>query len=159
MAKRDYEAIRFLAIDPGLSGTGLARFTHGRLEQVYAVNHTVGDWTERLFEYTKSVFKVAEKYRVGACIIEYPSLFQTSGGMTVARSGNLLKLTMLCGALFSVLELYNPELLPVNTWKGNLKKDVVRRRIKRLIPTPGDFTLNSHTWDAVGMGMHVLGKF
>ena len=76
---------------------------------------------------------------------------------------DITKLTMvsgmLCG-LFGAVYNIKPEPVEILHWKGQLPKEVVKQRVLRRLEARG-FELTtkaSHEYDAIGIGLHVLGE-
>ena len=80
----------------------------------------------------------------------------------VAARGDLVKLSIFVGMLcYRARLLVGPEnvfFVPVNQWKGQLSKELVELRIKKFYASRNFHAkFTSHEWDAVGIGLHVLG--
>jgi hypothetical protein len=98
-----------------------------------------------------------EGYHITRVYIEMPAFFESSEGAMVARKGDLVKLTWFVGLLCGMFYPIPTELIEVNKWKGQLPKEVVERRIKKI--DPAYHNLKSHSYDAVGIGLYVKGEF
>jgi hypothetical protein len=160
-------------IDPGLDGTGVAVFTSlprtknikvkkpstsqgftssGKhwLDNACSIAAQVDEW---IMEVTHHSFRLV--------FIEWPGLFSGSAvSHAAAAKGDLFKLATLIGCISTRLEhagmLVIP--LPVARWKGQLPKDVVRRRISRAYCLKRGERWPNHVEDAVGMGLAAQGK-
>ncbi len=95
--------------------------------------------------------------------IEWPSYFGSVGGIATAGHGDLVKLAFTVGKMAQIGEAYGAAFIPVPVvnWKGQLKKNVVIKRIKKTIPKAFLEKLDpdSHSWDAIGIGLFVRGLF
>ncbi len=150
-----------ITIDPGVGGTGWALWNakwgllkNGVIHEAYG-----GQETDDLIIWKHRAIKVSERVRemcwkgVDELYIEYPSVF---GGGVAAQSGAVVKLACLVGMICGSAGVNYFELVPVHAWKGNLPKDVVQRRIKKLLPNA---KAESHDWDAIGIGLYKKGVF
>jgi hypothetical protein len=157
-----------LSVDVGNAGTGLAFWQDSRWEDrralptavlnLYAPKAVEG-WQERA-EFLCSAFDETLKSRAVVHVyIEEPEFWQGSvKGMTAATKGDLIKLVHLVGMYHGVcLKRGIPvTLIPVSVWKGQLPKPVVISRIKARLP---GVKASSHSWDAIGIGLHARGLF
>lgn len=145
-----------LTIDPGLSGTGYAVWDEdwnllsngvvngGNKKKGYQI---ISELSKKLKDYTFYIAKV---------FIELPAKFSGAKGEMVANQGGLVKLSMFAGSLEQkFLDMgYDVVMVPVIKWKGQLPKEVVIKRIKRLLPKA---QATSHDWDAIGIGLYLKG--
>jgi hypothetical protein len=120
-------------------------------------------WHER---YTFIGEKLADRLDDRGCTavyIEMPALFSgTVKGEVSASSGALVKLAFSTGVLCMVCSLYGVpcHFVEVNSWKGQLPKDVVRTRIVQRLGMPSVLkSIREHAWDAVGIGLYAKGCF
>jgi Holliday junction resolvasome RuvABC endonuclease subunit len=156
-------------VDPGLGGTGWAHWfnlssPHLNPPSCWGVIRSIkagGDWQERAFEITKSFANLLNKFHPQQIVIEMPELWTTGKSMAAAQSGDLFKLTYLIGQLAVQAHCYSfesnpPVLIAPREWKGQLPKEVVISRIKKLLPDVGD-AIGNHEADAVGMGLALQG--
>lgn len=107
--------------------------------------------------------KLFDRFGVTHVVIEWPKFFASSKGRTTADKGDLGKLYLAASALFcqAITHGAKADLLDVNAWKGQLNKAAVIYHIRRRMAHLGvdDNTFHSHEWDAVGIGLSVLGSF
>jgi len=152
--------ITTLAIDPGLSGTGWVVMIRNRAGKITVLGcEVINPKGKTIEEKTKHIVgelaAQVEKYLVDEIYVEFPAFFGSFGGQTTAKSGALVKLSGLVGAIMFALEA---KPVKVNDWKGQLPKDIVIKRIKRVLPNvETKFKVKSHGWDAIGIGLHTLG--
>lgn len=162
----------YLSIDPGITGTGWALWNVGDDWHECRKPWSVGIWNppgklaweDRALWLGLELWKLNfVKERIDQVWIEYPAFFETAGGTMVARRGDLLKLTYCVGVLAGVMSHHGKKiyLIPVRSWKGQLPKEVVERRVRRLV---GDHAMDgtrfrSHIYDAVGLGLFAKGCF
>ena len=95
-------------------------------------------------------------------VLEWPEFRAGSEvGHAAAARDSLSMLAFMCGQhcrLGTSADCDNV-LVPVSKWKGTLPKEVVEKRLRRAI---GDraadgFEIESHAWDAVGIGLYWFG--
>ena len=156
----------YMTIDPGLPGSGFAMW-----DEEYWKAQIISD--DKLLcnkpEYhAVHNFKSTEKYLDQ--IIIYIKMFQikkvwienaaymggSAKGQMVADTGRLIKLAKFVGAIEAVCWTMSVPCIPVEVkeWKGTLPKDVCNHRILRVWP---ECDCKSHDWDAVGIGMYLMG--
>jgi Holliday junction resolvasome RuvABC endonuclease subunit len=171
----------FVAIDPGTRYLGWAVFCADDKKKVgyFLISGCVTKKTKR--QKKKKVSKSAWIGRIDymvdrivdlcnnanlyadelTVLIEQPMIFGSSKGRAALNSGAVGKLVacvfQLKGAIRSELPDTEIKLLPVRQWKGNLKKHVTAKRIKRswgVVCAEGE----DDETDAVGIGDYYLRK-
>jgi hypothetical protein len=95
-------------------------------------------------------------------VIEMPILFAgTAGGMAAAGNNSLQKLCayvgMVTGLAMASLDKVAVRLVSVRDWKGQLPKDVVKKRIIKALGAPACLDFKLDVWDAVGIGLWAQG--
>lgn len=155
-----------LGVDPGLNGTGWALLYNESGETVLHSHgiffHGITDsLVRRSMHYSEDLQNTLKQFmdKVNEVCIEYPAYFDTTSGNMIAKRGDLTKLTFLVGVLTKTVQSLKIKvtLVPVNTWKGQLPKEVVKRRILKKLGENQCRNLKSHDWDAVGLGLYGLG--
>ncbi len=154
----------WISVDPGLE-TGLA-FWKGdqliRFESLRSRPHF--DWNVRCNSTIgQIVVAVARRYPYTEFYIEEPAYMPGAAHGAVAAGGALVKLSILSGRIFESLQCARTPLaegtwVPVRKWKGTLPKSICVDRIRRKMPMHFEPT-TSHAWDAIGIGLYVLGEF
>ncbi len=86
-------------------------------------------------------------------ITEIPQYWGVAGFMA-RESGAISKLMFLCGMIVSLQE--NVITLTPNNWKGQLPKDVVNNRLRKIYPDINIKELNHNIVDAIGIGHYYL---
>lgn len=150
-----------LCLDPGLAGTGWALFVGTELSDAGIVRcRQAHHWTERSGMICAEIARLVLTRYVGRVVVEQPKFFDSSAGHMVARRGDLLKLMYLVGELAGRVHPVKTLLIPVNDWKGQLPKDVVERRVRRELGKERfeELKIREHAIDAVGLGLHTLGR-
>lgn len=152
-----------MSIDPSIKSCGWAIWKNKRLKY-YGV---AKPWTAQKFDWQTNgknvaslILKKAKEHDVEEIYCEFPAFF---GNNVTARSGSLVKLTWFVGFLDG---LFTPDfvpfrLVPVNMWKGQLRKEIVKDRIMKIIPKGICRRMSSmpeDVWDAVGLGLYCHGR-
>jgi hypothetical protein len=155
---------RVLFVDPGLNGTGWAVFLDiGPVvtnaapkppKRTGVIRHNPADkpWELRAHEIAGRVKDLIEIFEIQKTVIEFPGLWTSGKSMASATTGDLFKLTYLIGAMGLFAE--TPLLISPQEWKGQLPKEIVIARIKKLWPA---YQEKNHEADAVGMGFALQG--
>lgn len=122
-----------------------------------------GKWLARLAQGMR-LFEVAltEQWDgLKRAYVEYPTFFDTAGGHTSARRGDLVKLCIATGWICGVLDHHRVPIQLVRPvqWKGQLPKPVVNARIREIYGLSPQAGWKSHDWDAVGIGLWAQGAF
>lgn len=123
---------------------------------VFRVQETMTSFTAMLEEFINHTGPV----RYAA--VEWPQFFDSAAGHRTARHGDLTKLTYTVGYLtcvMHILRVMTVELVPVNDWKGQLPKSLVTKRIKNILGEEVCKGIDTHAWDAVGIGLYCKGHF
>ena len=133
---------------------------------VKAPSHTrnLEDWMRAFMATRIQITTIA--HPIGDCrlaarrlVIEAPQFFDSAGGHTSARRGDLLKLTLACGIFVGACGLPTVPVTPLE-WKGQLPKRVVNNRIIEILGRTKLARLGaaSHAMDAIGLGLWYAGK-
>ncbi|MFH1394918.1 MAG: hypothetical protein ABIH09_02040 [Candidatus Omnitrophota bacterium] len=145
-------------IDAGISGTGYAIWSENwKLIHSGIVTSREKSWDAKgksIAERLKTILN--KEFPVAYVAIEMPAFFQSTGGQVTARSGALVKLSWFVGLLAGTLRDKGIRYVSVPEWKGSLPKDVVERRIKKILPK---VKMRSHSVDAIGIGLYLAGRF
>lgn len=152
-----------MTIDPGISGTGYALWSEKMilLDAGIFSSRNKG-WLEKAEDIASQlkVYMVGKK--VTQAHIELPSFFQSSGGETVARRGDLVKLTLMAGLIHGTFKVLGCRVkyVSIANWKGQLPKNVVEKRVRKRVEedTWNGLDIKSHAIDAVGIGLYVKGE-
>jgi len=157
-----------LSIDPGLTGTGWALWVppFKRPCLLGVIKTGKGEWWDRAQSIADQIVEHCDTHtRVVAEFTEYHAAVTSSMGW---KTGDLQRLTFLCGAIAG--RVYPRKFLPVTAsgWKGQLPKDVAAKRIEAIIGRKACQRLglpeikrrsDTHAWDAVGIGLWALDRF
>lgn len=137
----------YLSIDPGTETLGWAHcstqggqahYINSGIEQVKA--STEKDWLTRCDIIVEMMYHQSMQFRVTDrlhhILIELPTVFQTEKGQAASNSGAVMKVFGQVMMLRSILRTVLPDpsrvmLVTPNTWKGQLPKDIVQKRLGR----------------------------
>lgn len=145
-----------MTIDPGTGGTGYAIWdAQWELIQNGVLNGVGKTWDSKMRDIGHKLKLLVKANKIRKAFIEEPQKFQSSFGNMVADRGDLVKLSIFVGYLDGYLGIEMNRVRVIN-WKGQLPKDVVIRRIKKLLP---DVDAKSHDFDAIGIGLYLKGAF
>ena len=157
--------MRVVAVDPGLNRSGVAVFSGGRLVEVTTVSRTSGPslpLPERVRVMADAITEFV--YPIGSRVslaIEFPQIYQRGAGKSKGNPNSLTPLAALAGLLmasFASTAFYLP-----SEWKGQLTKQASHARIKERLTASETGRvpprLAHDGWDAIGIGLHYLGRF
>ena len=145
-----------ITIDPGATGSGWAVWDmNWKLLRNGVINPPRElEWETKAYYVVARLGDLVELFGCVEGYIEYPAFFQTHGASGVASSGALVKLAWFVGLCCGALLPCTIKLVTVGQWKGQLPKEVVKGRIKRILPK---VKATSHDWDAIGIGLYLKG--
>jgi hypothetical protein len=156
-----------LSIDPGVRGTGLAVWKmdsfKGVLELPIHVENFMpysdDDWFKTCWKFHERFIDFLQLWNIKKAYVEWPAYFESAKGHAAATKGDINKLCCLVGLFSGEIWAYGGRIdtVKVNTWKGQLPKDEVQHRIERALPGIEVLKPNSHSWDAVGLGLYAKG--
>lgn len=155
----------WLSIDPGADGTGIAVWHGGTLNTVYDLraSRPSMSWNLRVEEIVELFDERGAIEYVTAAYCERPQFFHTAKGGEAAASDSLTKLSHVTGMLHGICVVRGVawHFVDINKWKGNLPKKLVRERVLAQLGDSGVLkgTYRSHVYDAIGIGLYVLGRF
>ncbi len=162
-------APNFMTVDPGLGGTGWAVWDGDKFADLVppiasgvVARHGEGPWWWRAAYMSEEVLQLCWKHHVAIGYMEEPEFMQSFVGGIAARKGDLVKLTatfgMIAGCAFN--NHIRPIVpVPIPMWKGNMKDDLVTRRIVKHLPDYNPSSKTSHETDAIGIGLFIKGFF
>ena len=157
--------MKMLSVDPGLTGMGWAVWNDSWLLEAGTFVPKPNGRTdvERIHRAAAEVTAIGISRQCEKVVVEEPQFFGGVGGQMVAARGDLVKMALLVGAIIGMARDagMEPQLVKVNTWKGQLPKKVVESRITRILGAQEvtSFGLKDHAWDAVGIGLYIQGRF
>lgn len=164
--------MRTLSLDPGISGTGWAVWDrHGRdcdwqkIVPPLAVGVIMpkgGEYIARTQSITEKLALTLKTHKVSDVVCEFPEYFgDTAKGYAATSDGSIYKLAFFIGAVaqlcFDRGIIFND--VNVTTWKGQLPKEVITKRIVALLGIDActNLCVSTHAWDAVGIGLYAKG--
>lgn len=158
-----------LTLDPGLNGCGLAFFDDGALKGARYVPNIAGvklHRNERVASMVRQLrdARLLAHWPAFVVVTECPQIY--SAGKGKGNPNDLIPLAQI-GAAFAwdVIGAEWVEFLP-REWKGTLDPDVLIERIKSRLTVEEKAHVESfkrggldhNIWDAVGIGLHHLGR-
>ncbi len=157
-----------ISIDPGGTGLGVAFWEKKKWDdlccpafcEVIEPSESFAEWHLTTLDVAGQLHRLMSNHLICRVYIEKVGYFDSHKGQTAARSEALEKLVTAYGAILFAASFYCNGIfpIPVNTWKGQLNKQIVNNRIIGLLPdikrVPG---LKTHAWDAVGVGLYAKG--
>lgn len=157
---------RLLAVDPGLhTGWALFKANGGPVPQVVlmgtiSARHTDAPWLQRMAEVVEAFDGLISCQQLDQVVFEGPQFMGGMGGMTVAMSGDLVKLAVLTGGLVRCAQLHNVRTILATPaqWKGQLSKNASRIRCEKILGYRLGKSTN-HARDAIGLGLWAFGLF
>jgi hypothetical protein len=161
---RDFR--RIVAVDPGLQGTGVAIFENGIPTQsrVLMVRGKLAkdDWTVRADYLAGELsYHTGSTYESTVVLCEMPE-FQAGAARSMGwKTGDLQRLAYLVGLFAGAVHPAAFMPVPVARWKGQLPKTVVQERVMAKVGKKvcRDLEVETHAWDAMGIGLWGLGRF
>lgn len=150
-----------LSIDPSIRSCGWAVWKNGRFKYAGLIRPKVQeDWQAMGHQVGAEIHGIVRDHKVDEVYCEFPAFFGGSKGAVTASSGALVKLAWLVGFLDGMItpEFRKFVLVPVNTWKGQLPKEVIIERIKKILPRGIWKNFKADMWDAAGIGLYVHGR-
>lgn len=150
------------SIDPGVEA-GVAIWEGDRLVKTAVIVPTAGmEWRWRVSSMSRQVRMLLDSSRALRAYCEWPTFMEFDKGQASARSGALIKLAVAVGRTWGACVECAVDFRPVEiaAWKGQLKKSAVELRVRRLIGAKvmERLGVKGHAVDAVGIGLHILGK-
>ena len=156
-----------MTVDPSSRSMGVAVWSARRWKTLdvpvstYLLKGSPSDeWTVSAAQIGAQVASIMRDFNIIAVHCEFPPFIQTS-----AQSGAQAKLMHSAGMIAGLCAAQETpptfDYVDVNTWKGNLPKALVIKRVadiyhKANIECP---TFRNDEWDAVGIGLYLKGKF
>lgn len=145
----------YLVIDPGINAGYSVWDKYWKLKEWGNISGKGKTWEAKMYDVAEQLKRIVKKYKVVKTWIEKPRKFQGVFGDSVANRGDLVKLSIHVGHLSGFLGT-EIEYIEIHNWKGNLPKEVVAKRVKRLLP---NVDAKSHSVDSLGMGLFLQGRF
>lgn len=156
---------RWISVDPGTQGIGIAVWDGNRLAHSNSYSGRQSDnWLERSLSAVSKMHvpSSSEIYRgIDYLFFELPF---TANNASTAKQ-DVVKLCISAGIVINKFYSLNrtlPVPIPVQEWKGQLKKQESTRRIKNMMaevmPDYQTTTKADHELDAIGLGLHIIGR-
>ena len=157
-----------LSIDPSINACGYAvhniktkeLLDHGLISPKKAIKKKEGmpSFIDKSRHVLDTIQDVMDDYEDNSVqlVLEIPDHWGDQGYLA-RESGSIYKLTFVCGMICSLSE-HIVTYLP-REWKGQMKKEVMQRRLARFCKGVIDIkSLNHNVVDAIGIGRKFLGE-
>ena len=153
-----------LAVDPGVGGTGWALFTDNPWPEAVGCCVPISSrapWVDRQASVVQKLSLSVNVSATGTLVIECPELQMGERGWASARRGDLVKLSLITGAIVHVFRSWDIKLVTPREWKGQLPKRITMQMVRDALPTRvvNELLLErcpDHVWDAVAIGLWFL---
>jgi Holliday junction resolvasome RuvABC endonuclease subunit len=151
-----------MAIDPGLTGTGIAIWDTLDATPCFVTILTSrfarsNDWIDRVHRIAIQVEGLVDHYKVREVVCEMMEMHQSARAQMMWKAGDFQRTLFLIGAFYGITEPWNVQfsVTPPSQWKGQLPKSVTINRVRKLLGarTCRDLAIEKHAWDAVGIGL------
>lgn len=148
-----------MAIDPGLQGTGYAIWHRDPRvpDEAGVLRGPRGpDWMARVDHIAVNISELVRNYEVRHIICEQMEHFGTAQSSMSWKTGDLQRTVFLIGTIHGMTRLRcRFELVTPREWKGQLPKSVTIARVRRALgrDTCRGLCIETHAWDAVGIGL------
>lgn len=160
---------RVLCIDPGVKNLGYAfwpEIKRGSKARTRAPS-TSGlvtapsfpAWEDAVHESQASwLVSFIQVHQVEHVVIEFAEMWGNSArSLQAAKKGDLFRLAYLVGALGEAAYALcdrKPVIVRPTVWKGDMPKDVMKRRVRRALHRK----YKEHEYDAVAIGLRIMGR-
>ncbi len=147
-----------LSVDPGMN-TGWAHWSDKHLVEYGQITAKHKTLSEDLVYLSEHFGQLLLRLQPDKVYLEYPGFWGgSSTSMASLSSGDLVKLAAITGVYIGLAAAYNalPVLITPQEWKGQMPKEGVKVRVQRAL---GVIERSSHMNDAIGIGLHVTGRF
>ena len=170
-----------ITIDPGIGGTSLVFWKEGKVRRVKTlISSRKKDrktWKKRvhfLFSiFEKELEKIKNEDKIEKIVMEMPyTAFSGRKTIVANEKQTVVKLALLSGGLWSICLKYteNFQWIKVQEWKGQLNKEITKKRVieklngkelihEEMVNHPLILPLTEHDYDALGIGLYLLGLF
>lgn len=149
---------KIMSIDPSIRNCGWAVLDDKlKLIEYGLIQTKLPNWTDNCQVVWDKLYEAYSKEWPQEVIIEYPELHAGMAAVAARESGAIFKLSFVCGGIFSLLrEIAVIKLVTPSKWKGQLTKELTRKRLYRIYPEIVDKNLDHNIVDAIGIGYYTL---
>lgn len=148
-----------MSIDPGIHNCGYCFMTENMKLIKYGLIQSKKQegWVDKCKNVYFKLYQEYTQYFPKTVFIEYPGYHAGQIAYAARESGAIAKLCFLCGGIHSLLsEIATVELILPSKWKGQLKKEMVRKRLYNIYPEIEKENLDHNIIDAIGIGYYTL---
>ena len=148
-----------MSVDPGLNTAYAIWDEDIELIDTGVFRIRSGKYTseKKLCDLWRSFNAITRKSKITECCIEGVQVWMGSTrSVTAASTGKLMLLSYLVGGYCHICHLEGISFRIINPteWKGQMSKEVVKRRVERALGQNFD---NEHIVDAIGLGLSTWG--
>jgi hypothetical protein len=167
---RKYDGQHIWCVDPGVIGTGIARWERWCTDELhpptgtYQITPTMSSrarWEIRFHNMMDLFTNRLVSHIPSVVVIESAGLWgQSARSTTAALQGDTFKLAYLIGAMLYASTMCGSiaMLIAPQDWKGQLSKKMVSNRIQAVLNVGSkSMWVREHVSDAVGMGLSLMG--
>lgn len=149
---------KYLGIDPSIINCGYCLMTENyRIKKYGLLQSKEKTWLAKYHVILNQVSELIHSILPDELVLEYPEYWEGTQGHSARESGSLFKLTFLCGGIVATArDISKVTLVTPSNWKGQLKKDKVRKRLMKVFPKIVDDDLDHNIMDAVGIIYYTL---
>lgn len=157
-----------VGIDSGVVAFGIAVFDANHFPKPTETvsfpvpeNQSGADWSEKVEYLAECAIDLIDSHSPFSVACEFPRHFGGTKGEAAARRGDTLHLAHFCGFIHAICSMNGTtfDLVEAGKWNGQLKKNLVKKRLKRLIGSVDSDgkKIVGHAWDACGVALYSLG--
>jgi len=121
------------------------------------------DWSARCVVQAQRLDELLQRMPISKVVCELPQHFEGARGQAAEGRGDIIKLTYMVGGYGIVCGMrgISFEHAPVMTWKGQLSKESVEKRVRRIIGEDHfeRLRIRRDVIDACGIGLWARGLF
>jgi len=153
-----------MTIDVGIGGTGVAIWEGDRFYNVNCISITEKkSWETRCDLLLIQLEKILKRHAITFSLIavEKPYIAFSGKSLASASSGDVIKLALLAGRVWQLCWFWCEEFqwVSVQEWKAQLPKKITEHRVLKRLPQLSKYKLTDHEFDALGIGLHLMGRF
>lgn len=142
---------RVFSIDPSINRCGwcLMSRDYTTIDFGLIKSTKLLSFQDRASEVTKKLRFISKTKTFDITLLELPAHWSSGRGFVARESGALYKLSFICGMIFS--QFNNVELVFPHTWKGQLSKEIVTKRLRDKFKDKVSAAEDHNVYDAIGI--------
>ena len=144
------------SVDTGLN-TAIAWWNGSDLHGYSLIEPVGNGWDQQADNFVQKLDAVLNNCTPLKVFYESPSYFGTGYGKVAAKSGSLVKLSVIVGMLRATVTRRGIDVqkIEVRDWKGQMTKQATKLRVEKRLERKIDEV--DHIIDAIGIGLYVKG--